>query len=736
MVVLIVMIALLGLGMTGLFLTSGSMQMDSNINLRNQALVVAEAGIERARAVLNNPVLAPNIPALLSPAVANSADDPIQTTEQCQGERRGAVLRDNGAALVGIDYPTVSRSSDLPGTGGGPALVSSTMGKYTVYIRQDVRDCRMGNFTCDTAPGSVDGGVVVGVEACATPPPAGVPPNNVVIVRSEGLASDGKTRVVLEVTMSPGHGGGLGNGPPLSALCASGANGCDDNASVQGGIVVNPGPEPSLGGASGSGAGGTTGAAGAAGSGDGGSGTGPLPGDGGAGGTAGLPGGGGGSGGGGTGGSLSCPGKYGARVATMGVWGVWNAYVSPSANDSGSAMFRAFLDENFGGCQSVGSITSFGGGQLTKEDLDPYNVLILLDLFHTNADRWQCVSHWDLHTSSGIGIPSCGWNLACYQNGNGLPQWCPLIPGLHESPPSWPCDSRYWNAYDSANNCVPAVRDCTKCPAGTTTYMAGHQPLLTSAELAVIADWLRAGNGLVTTMGYYYTAAQARNTNSILRQIGLAYQTTDGADTSPVVKTLDGNYGYGSDVCAAKEGVSCPGTWSQAGDNGGDFRRTDGTTPGHYPFDFVKPVSRLEVRGAVPIMPVTPTNAGLAATVERAVRAQCTRPLPSNDRCNANSPVGCDDTQPRPGSYWRDVGYTVKDIRALGDPAGSGGRIVVWGDEWLTYNTLWSAWRQDTYDIPQPTPCATSPAYQAAEFWENVVSWLACGKDPTAKPCP
>ena len=45
MVVLIVMIALLGLGMTGLFLTSGSIQMNTNINLRNQALVVAEAGI-------------------------------------------------------------------------------------------------------------------------------------------------------------------------------------------------------------------------------------------------------------------------------------------------------------------------------------------------------------------------------------------------------------------------------------------------------------------------------------------------------------------------------------------------------------------------------------------------------------------------------------------------------------------------------------------------------------------
>ena len=69
-VVLVVMVALLGLGMTGLFLTSGSIQMSTNINQRNQALVVAEAGIERARQVLNSPVWVPPIQAILSPAGA------------------------------------------------------------------------------------------------------------------------------------------------------------------------------------------------------------------------------------------------------------------------------------------------------------------------------------------------------------------------------------------------------------------------------------------------------------------------------------------------------------------------------------------------------------------------------------------------------------------------------------------------------------------------------------------
>jgi len=120
--------------------------------------------------------------------VANAADDPIPTTVpyQCQGEHRGAVLRDNGTPLVGIDYPTLNRSSDLPGT-GGLAVVSSTMGTYTVYVRQDTRDCRMGNFTCDLAPTSgPDGGVGGGgsLSDCTTAPV--VPPNGVVIVRSEG----------------------------------------------------------------------------------------------------------------------------------------------------------------------------------------------------------------------------------------------------------------------------------------------------------------------------------------------------------------------------------------------------------------------------------------------------------------------------------------------------------------------------------------------------------------------
>src|SRR3954465_4344782 len=51
--VMLVMLALLGMGVMALWMTSGNMQIGSNTNLRNQALYVAEAGIEAVRNDLN-----------------------------------------------------------------------------------------------------------------------------------------------------------------------------------------------------------------------------------------------------------------------------------------------------------------------------------------------------------------------------------------------------------------------------------------------------------------------------------------------------------------------------------------------------------------------------------------------------------------------------------------------------------------------------------------------------------
>ena len=87
------------------------------------------------------------------------------------------------------------------------------MGTYTVWIRNDQTEVRKGMYTNDD--------------------------NDTVVIRSRGVASDGRTNVVLEVTMLPtalvtatagAAGGGLGDD------CVAGKNACDDNSSTQYGI--------------------------------------------------------------------------------------------------------------------------------------------------------------------------------------------------------------------------------------------------------------------------------------------------------------------------------------------------------------------------------------------------------------------------------------------------------------------------------------------------------------------
>jgi hypothetical protein len=191
MVVLIVMIALLGLGMTGLFLTSGSIQMNTNINLRNQALVVAEAGIERARGVLNNTQLDTAHPGHargLEFIVGRRNSDQRERLPGRYFPRRHPGRPDHArlhrqphpsdCVLRNVTYLPVSRSADLPSSAG--AVPSQAMGKYTVYIRQDQADCRMGNFVCDNSPvpgstggtGGAPGGTGGSSGTAARSPPA------------------------------------------------------------------------------------------------------------------------------------------------------------------------------------------------------------------------------------------------------------------------------------------------------------------------------------------------------------------------------------------------------------------------------------------------------------------------------------------------------------------------------------------------------------------------------------
>ena len=210
-VVLMVMLTLLGVGVMTLWLTQANLQVGGTVNLRTQALYDAEAGLERAAAVLNNQA-APNLDALL--AGSNPALDDVPTALDAKGMPNGvgAIFMDGATPLRNIDFPPASF-----GRTGGTAEqpVAQTMGRYTVWIRNDLAELR------------------------ASPPKYTVDDNDTITLRSRGVASDGRTNVVLEVTMIPS--GLLGGAPGASGAaappeCIAGKNSCDDNSSTQYGI--------------------------------------------------------------------------------------------------------------------------------------------------------------------------------------------------------------------------------------------------------------------------------------------------------------------------------------------------------------------------------------------------------------------------------------------------------------------------------------------------------------------
>lgn len=210
LLMMLLVIGLLGLGITALWLTSGNLQVQANNNLRAQALVVAEAGIERARAILNAGV---NVDQML--AGQNAGVDEVPTALDAAGRPNGvgAIFMDAAVPLRNVAFPPASFGR---GAGTAAAPVAATMGTYTVWIRNDTAECRAGQFTHDG--------------------------NGTVLVRARGLAPDNLTAVVVEVALGatppvPGTPGVSAGIPPV--LCVSGKNACDDNSSTVSGVVAN-----------------------------------------------------------------------------------------------------------------------------------------------------------------------------------------------------------------------------------------------------------------------------------------------------------------------------------------------------------------------------------------------------------------------------------------------------------------------------------------------------------------
>jgi hypothetical protein len=209
-VILLSMLTLLGLGIATLWLTSGNLQVGGSVNQRTQALYVAEAGLERARAAMNA-AAAPNLTALLTGASGTLDEVPSGMDAQGQPNGVGAVFMDGATRLWNVPFPPASfgRTS---GTTDNP--MAANMGTYSVWIRNDLTELRQGMYTNDI--------------------------NSTVVVRSRGVASDGRTNVVLEVAMIPTAVLGAASAPGAGGggdECIAGKNSCDDNSSTEYGVT-------------------------------------------------------------------------------------------------------------------------------------------------------------------------------------------------------------------------------------------------------------------------------------------------------------------------------------------------------------------------------------------------------------------------------------------------------------------------------------------------------------------
>jgi len=521
-VVLLAMIALLGMGLTGLYLTSGSIQMSSNINMRNQALYVAEAGIQTAKSILNRTITgnvnwAPNLNLMLQGGFSvggnpvalpdGFVDEIPATPTECLGSdangnlKRGAYLRDDapfgcqGAsgfsqAYVNCNYPPAGFND--PNDPNGPQPLNQFMGRYTLFVRQDLADCRMGYYNFEN-----------------NDPASGLPlTNGIVVIRSEGVASDNRTKVVLEVTMAP-NPNVIDVPSQIVTVCSAGAAGCDDNASVQQGITVAGALGGTYGntgtGGGGGGAGGTGGAGGAGGTGGtggtaGAGGTTPLGGSGGGGGTGGGAGtggtGGGGNGGtGGHGGTGGCNTSKCPNVAVLGVDGIWDT--GTNGSNTGMSQFFSWLATHSNNCapqQIYIDDHDPNNNPITADTLKPYNVIVLLDLYHTRAQYRSCVAN--------VGS----------------------------------CQLQY------------------------SSYATGQQRHLSDDELDAFRTWVEGnvsgqisgGHGFVATIGYHWYSHETYNVNGILKRFNLAYQT-DGS--GGVISEFIGA-GLGVDLTVATTGAA------------------------------------------------------------------------------------------------------------------------------------------------------------------------------------
>jgi hypothetical protein len=620
-VVLLVMMALLGMGLAGLYLTSGTIQMNANINMRNQALYMAEAGINRARSVLNRPATpswqpdlagmlegtkSPNGMSVPTLALTHEIPDPSVGCLAESGTGRGAYFRDEPGTVVGCDG------------GGGSAYIdcrlpdpASQLGKYTLFIRQDLAECRLGGNLpkCETNTDPTK------LAVCTDASGNVVNTNSIVVVRSEGTASDNRTRVVLEVTMVRNFNAPVVN-TNLATVCPAGQSGCDDNSSVQQGIVVSGAltPPPAGAGASGTNSASGSGAGGASGGAGGASSTTPLGGttvvassSASSGGTSGSS-----SSGCSTGpccptgqawcGTACCDGTCVSdtccpksntcnNIAIVGEYGIWGE----------NGQFVQWLSTHSSSCNSVTTLpveTDPTNSNNWTKHLSDYGILIVLDLFHKAGEF------------TGQYPP--------YQN-------------------------------------------------------SGSQRPLSNDEVNAVTNWVKSGRGLMTTVGVSDVTAELTNPNMLLAPFNIQY---DPNQTKGFLK------GTGKSPnrlnCWISGGLStCNWRWVSA------------------------PLSMWNVDNLQ-------VDNGWAL------------------RSLAWGPVVLAEPLANTTAYLKGKLGMILDnqTNVFGSPAKKG-RVVAWGDEWLTYNHDWTPTTECPAKPNPGTPYWKTNLNSCTQtFWNNIISWL------------
>lgn len=169
---LIIIVALLGLGLTSVWIASMSTNVSGNLASRQAAFNAALAGVQHARLILTASLNAPstacpsNITAPWTCALAGQTHAKNAIPTASSPNAIGAVLWDASTPMSAVSSPS----------GGGTQL-----GSYTVWVRNDVVELN----TALASGGSLtlDG-------------------NNSVIIRSEGRDLSGTAVVVVEAAVT------------------------------------------------------------------------------------------------------------------------------------------------------------------------------------------------------------------------------------------------------------------------------------------------------------------------------------------------------------------------------------------------------------------------------------------------------------------------------------------------------------------------------------------------------